>query len=124
MSEPDKTEDWDKLLAWLSLSRFNTGNYRQLEDYLQGGGNEAMAAKVFISRKKREAKIWLQNLKAQSWWHPVGWMGWLTFWLYRLVWGGLAGYGRKPGRTLWISLFLIILGAFILNPADVLPRAD
>ena len=42
-------------------------------------------------------------------------------WLTRFFWGLLAGYGRKPGRTLWISLSLIILGAFILNPAEVLP---
>ncbi len=105
--EPDKPEDWPKLLAWLGLSRFNTQNYQQLDAFFQRGGLRKWADQVYIAGKRRE-------LGKRQWWDPARW-------LIKFFWGLLAGYGRKPGRTLWISLLLIILGAFILNPAEVLP---
>lgn len=104
--EPDKQEDWPKLLAWLGLSRFNTQNYQQLDGFFQRGGLRKWADKVGIAGKRRE-------LGKMKWWHPARW-------LTRFFWGTLAGYGRKPGRTLWISLGLIILGALLLDPAKVL----
>lgn len=105
-SEPDKAEKWKELLAWLGLSRFNAQNFQELDSFFQRGGLKGWADKVHIAGKRRE-------LRKRKWWDPANW-------LTRFFWGLLAGYGRKPGRTLWIGLGLIILGAFILNPAQVL----
>jgi hypothetical protein len=106
-TKPTETEKWPKLLAWLGLSRFNTQNYQELDAFFQRGGLRKWADKVYIAGKRRE-------LGRRKWWDPARW-------LTRFFWGLLAGYGRKPGRTLWISMCLIILGAFILNPVEVLP---
>ena len=106
-TEPDKAENWQKLLEWLGYSRFNTQNYQELDAFFQRAGLRKWADKVYIAGKRRV-------LSKLSRWNPARW-------LIKFFWGLLAGYGRKPGRTLWISLGLIILGAFILNPAEVLP---
>ena len=106
-TDPTEAEKWPELLAWLNLSRFNTQNYGQLDAFFQRCGLRKWADKVHIAGKRRE-------LGRRKWWDPARWFT-------RFFWGLLAGYGRKPGRTLWISLGLIILGAFILNPAQVLP---
>jgi hypothetical protein len=106
-TKPTEAEKWPELLAWLGLSRFNTQNYGQLDAFFQRCGLRKWADKVHIAGKRRE-------LGKRKWWDPARW-------LIKFFWGLLAGYGRKPGRTLWISLGLIILGAFILNPAQVLP---
>jgi hypothetical protein len=106
-TEPDKPEKWRELLDWLGSSRFNTQNFQELDAFFQRGGLRKWADKVHIAGKRRE--LW-----KMKWWHPARW-------LTRFFWGLLAGYGRKPGRVLWISLGLIILGALILNPAEVLP---
>ncbi|MFI5330198.1 MAG: hypothetical protein ACHQ2F_04070 [Desulfobaccales bacterium] len=100
--EPDKPEDWPKLLAWLGLSRFNTQNYGHLEDYLQRGGKREQADKVFIEGKRR---AW----RRRSWLSPNKW-GLLLFWDW------LAGYGRKPGRIFWVSLAIILIGACTFEP--------
>ncbi len=106
-SDPDTAEKWPELLAWLHLSRFNRRNYDQLDAYWQHGGLRKWADRAYIAGKRRE-------LDRRTWWDP-------SRWLTEFFWGLLAGYGRKPGRCLWISMLLIILGAFILNPAEVLP---
>ncbi|MCL4503480.1 MAG: hypothetical protein M1438_16770 [Deltaproteobacteria bacterium] len=102
----DEAENWAELLQWLGLSRFNSQNYQQLDTYLQRGGLRSWADKVHIEGRRRE-------LGKRKWWHPANW-------LTRFFWGTLAGYGRKPGRVLWIGLLLVILGAFLLDPAKVL----
>jgi hypothetical protein len=101
-TEPDKQEDWDKVFNWLSLSRFNTRNYGQLEDYLQRGGNKPRADKAFIRGKRR-------SWRRRRWWSPGKW-GILLFWDW------LGGYGRKPGRIIWVSLAIILIGAFTFEP--------
>lgn len=105
-ARPEQVENWPALLAWLSLSHFNTQNYGQLDAFFQRCALRQWADKVHIAGKRRE-------LGKLSWWTPARW-------LTQFFWGLLAGYGRKPGRTLWISLGLIIFGAFLLNPAEVL----
>ena len=37
-------------------------------------------------------------------------------WLEWLFWGRLAGYGKKPFRVFFISLSLILLGAYLFDP--------
>ena len=106
-TDPAEPEKWPELLAWLGLSHFNTQNYGQLDAFFQRRGLRKWADRVHIAGKRRE-------LGRRKWWDPA--RG-----LTKFFWGWLAGYGRKPGRTLWISLALIILGAFLLNPAQVLP---
>ncbi len=102
----DQPEDWPGLLAWLGLSRFNTRNYQQLDAYLQRGGLRKWGDKVHSAGRRRA-------LRQQKWWHPARW-------LTRVFWDWLAGYGRRPGRVIWAGLFLLILGALVLNPAEVL----
>jgi hypothetical protein len=105
-SAPGEAETWPVLLEWLSLSRFNTQNYQQLDGYLQRGGLRKWADQVYITGKRRE-------LGLRQWWHPARW-------LTKVFWDWLAGFGRKPGRVFWIGMFLVILGAVILDPAKVL----
>ncbi len=104
-SDPAEPEKWPELLAWLGLSRFNTQSYQQLDAFFQRGGLKGWADQVHIAGKSRE-------LGKRKWWEAR--------WLTKFFWGLLAGYGRKPGRTLLIGLGLIILGAFLLNPAQLL----
>ena len=44
-----------------------------------------------------------------SWWDPRRWLEWF-------FWGQIAGYGRAPFRVFFVSLGLIILGAFTFDP--------
>jgi hypothetical protein len=106
--EPDKPEEWPKLLAWLGLSRFNTQNYQELDGFFQRGGLRPWADKVHMAGKRRE----LGKLK---WWNPGRW-------LTRFFWGWLAGYGRKPGRVFWPSLALVLLGWLIFQPVCLEPQ--
>jgi hypothetical protein len=98
--EEEKPSDWLKLLALVNLSRFNTQNYTQLQAYFQRRGEMDRADAVYIAGKRREAM--------QKWWRPDN-LATLIFW------DGLAGYGRKPGRTFWISLFIVLVGTLFFD---------
>jgi uncharacterized protein YjbI with pentapeptide repeats len=98
--------DWQKLLAWINRSRFDTRNYSQLEDYFRHGGYKDRADEVYIEGKRRET--------TQKWWHPYN-LATLIFW------DGLAGYGKKPARTLWVSLFIVFIGALVFDPKNFDP---
>jgi len=96
----EKPQDWLKLLDLLQISRFNTQNYSQLESYFQRRGEKDRADEVFIQGKRREI--------LQKWWRPTNLA---TF----LFWDLLAGYGRKPSRTLWISLAIVMVGMLFFD---------
>jgi hypothetical protein len=97
--------EWEKLLAWVEGSRFNTQNYSELEAYFARCGHRDRADKVFIRGQRR---AWGQL----RWWSPGKW-GIL------LLWDWLAGYGRKPGRVLIVGLALFLLGAWIYDPGRI-----
>lgn len=96
----EKPQDWLKLLHLLQISRFNTQNYSQLESFFQRRGEKDKADEVFIQGKRREI--------LQKWWRPTNLA---TF----VFWDLLAGYGRKPSRTLWISLAIVMLGMLFFD---------
>ena len=114
------SEKWPELLALLNLSRFNAKNYQKLGAFFQRCGLNNRADEVYISEKRREKRKRLQELRKIQWWHPNRWIIWLTQWLTRFFWGLLAGYGRKPFRVFLISLGLMLLGACIFEPAQML----
>jgi hypothetical protein len=102
----ENPQDWRKLLDLLQISRFNTQNYSQLESYFKRRGEQDRADEVFIQGKRRE------NL--EKWWRPTNLA---TF----IFWDLLAGYGRKPSRTLWISLSIVLLGMLFFDPKNFDP---
>jgi hypothetical protein len=102
----EKPQDWRKLLQLLQISRFNTQNYSQLESYFQRRGEKDRADEVFVQGKRRET--------LEKWWRPTSMA---TF----IFWDLLAGYGRKPSRTLWISLSIVLLGMLFFDPKNFDP---
>jgi hypothetical protein len=106
VSAGEGSHDWEKLLAWINLSRFDTRNYRQLEDFFRHGGYQDRADLVYIEGKRRETM--------QKWWHPYN-LATLIFW------DALAGYGKKPARTLWVSLLIVLLGTLVFDPRNFDP---
>jgi uncharacterized protein YjbI with pentapeptide repeats len=99
--EAKSKEGMEILIDWLQHSHFNTQNYGQLDSFFQRGGHRKPAYKVFISGKRRE----------------LGEMAFPFRWLIGLFWGLLAGYGRKPGRTFWPALVLVLLGWLVFHAA-------
>ena len=100
VSAGEGPHDWQKLLAWINHSRFDNRNYQQLEDFFLHGGTKDRADTVYIEGKRREVM--------QKWWHPYN-LATLVFW------DGLAGYGKKPARTLWVSLLIVFIGTFVFD---------
>lgn len=107
-TNPEQAENWQELLAWLGLSRFNTQNYQELDAYLQRCGLRKWADKVHSAGKRRE-------LCKLSRWSPARC-------LTRFFWGFLAGFGRKPGRVFWPALALVLLGWLIYSPVCLEPN--
>jgi uncharacterized protein YjbI with pentapeptide repeats len=95
LSAGEGPQDWRKLVGWVNQSRFDTRNYSQLEAYFRHGGYQDRADEVHIQGNRR------QNL--EQWWRPDH-LATLIFW------DGLAGYGRRPGRTFWLSLLIVLVG--------------
>jgi hypothetical protein len=102
-SEPHKAEKWQELLDWLGYSRFQAQNFQELDAFFQRGGLRKWADKAFIAGKRRE-------LGKLPWWHPGRW-------LTKVFWDWLAGFGRKPARTFWPALALVLLGWLVFHPA-------
>ena len=100
LSAGEGPEDWQKLLAWIGHSRLDTRNYNQLEEYFKHGGYKDRADEVYIQGNRRVA--------LEKWWRPDH-LATLIFW------DGLAGYGRKPGRTFWLSLGIVLLGTLFFD---------
>jgi len=105
----DEASDWEKLLAWVQGSRFNTQNYSELEAYFARCGHRDRADKVFIWGKRR------------AWGQRRGWSP--AKWGILVLWDWLAGYGRKPGRVVLVGLALFLLGAWIYDPGRI-PTPD
>ncbi|MGB7911834.1 MAG: hypothetical protein WCF59_06380 [Desulfobaccales bacterium] len=101
--DPHKAEQWRELLDWLSCSRFNAQNYGHLDAFFERGGLRKWADKAFITGKRRE-------LGKLPWWHPGRW-------LTKIFWDWPAGFGRKPARTLWPALVLVLLGWLLFHAA-------
>jgi hypothetical protein len=95
LSAGEGPHDWEKLAAWVGRSRFDSRNYSQLADYFKHGGYQDRADAVYIQGQRREA--------LDQWWRPDH-LATLIFW------DALAGYGKKPGRTFWLSLIIVLVG--------------
>ena len=108
ISAGEDKEDWKKLIELIEISKFNIINYARLERFFKECGHNERADEVYVRRKRRE----LINLK---WWYPKKWSIWL-------LWDKLTNYGRKPGRTVLVSLFIIIMGAFFFDPKLLKPE--
>ena len=99
-------EDWQALLTWVEQSRYDTRNYGQLETYFKQGGYKDRADEVYIKGQRREV--------LRQWWRPDN-LATLIFWDL------LAGYGRKPGRTVWISLIIVLVGMLVFGEKNFDP---
>jgi hypothetical protein len=100
----DYTEkDFQAIMNFLEDSTFNTQTYVQLEAFFKSIGKESWANKSYIRMHDRDLE------ENYHWADPVRWLEWL-------FWGKLAGYGKKPFRVFFISMALIILGAFLFDP--------
>jgi len=106
-ADPKTTGDWEPLLQWLQHSRFNPQNYAQLEDYFRRCGRQGWADTVFIAGRRRALEF-----------QPSPWRRAMV----RFFWDFLTRYGRKPGRTLWASLLVVLLGAFWFDPRLINPE--
>ena len=96
-------KDFDAINRFVENSPFNTQTYVQLEAFFKRIGKEDWANQAFIRMQDRDLE---ENL---HWYDPVRWLEWL-------FWGRLAGYGKKPFRVFFISMSLIILGAYLFDP--------
>ena len=106
VSAGEGPRDWRKLLAWINHSRYDNRNYQQLEDFFLHGGTKDRADTVYIQGKRRQVM--------QQWWRP-GNLATLVFWDW------LTGYGRKPYRTVWISLAIVLVGMLFFDPNNFDP---
>jgi hypothetical protein len=95
--------DFKAIKSFVEAAPFNTQTYVQLEAFFKRIGKESWAKEVFIRMHDRELAEKMQ------WWDPRRWLEWF-------FWGRLAGYGRAPFRVFFISLAIIILGAFLFDP--------
>src|SRR5208337_4121506 len=102
-TEPRKAEKWQELLDWLGCSRFNAQNFQELDAFFQRAGLRKWADKTYIAGKRRE-------LAKLTWWHPGRW-------LTKIFWDWPAGFGRKPGRTFWPALALVLIGWLVFHAA-------
>ena len=93
-------EDWQALLDWVEQGRYDTRNYGQLETFFKQAGYQDRADEVYIKGKRREV--------LKQWWQP----GNLATFIF---WDLLAGYGRKPARTFWISLAIVLMGMLVFR---------
>ena len=95
-------EDWKNTLKLLESSPDNHAQpYTQLAAFFQQSGQPDRADKTFIRGKRRE-------LSQKSWLNPARW---LTY----IFWEKLAGYGRKPARTLFLIIPLVLIGAWLFE---------
>ncbi len=106
LSAGEGEDDWRALMALVTRSRYDSRAYAQLEAYFKQGGNKDRADEVYIQGLRREA--------LEKWWRPDNLVT-LVFWDF------LAGYGRKPGRTVWISLAIVLIGMAVFDPDNFDP---
>jgi len=106
VSAGEGRQDWQKLLAWVNHSRFDSRAYRHMEEFFLHGGQKDRGDTVYIQGKRREVM--------QKWWHPYN-LATLIFW------DGLAGYGHKPARTVWLSLIIVMVGTWFFDPQNFDP---
>ncbi len=106
LSAGEGPRDWTKLLAWINDSRLDTRNYTQLETFFRQGGYPDRADTVYIQGRRRVA--------LDQWWRPSH-LATLIFW------DGLAGYGKKPARTFWLSLLIVLVGTLFFDPKNFDP---
>ena len=107
LSAGEGPQDWRKLLAWVNDSRYDTRNYSQLEEFFRHGGYQDRADAVYIQGQRRQA--------LDKWWRPDH-LATLIFW------DALAGYGKKPGRTFWLSLIIVMVGTLFFDPRNFDPQ--
>jgi hypothetical protein len=88
---------------FVEASPFSTESYVQLETFFRNIGIDDAAKEVFIRMHDRELSLKLK------WYDPRRWLEWL-------FWGKIAGYGRAPFRVFFLSLILILFGAFLFDP--------
>lgn len=98
-----KPEEVLSIKNFVESSPFSTESYVQLETFFRNIGKEDSAKEVFISMHNRELA------EKMAWYDPRRWLEWL-------FWGQIAGYGRAPFRVFFLSLVLILLGAFLFDP--------
>ncbi|MCX5890741.1 MAG: hypothetical protein NTY36_15040 [Deltaproteobacteria bacterium] len=106
LSAGEGPQDWRKLSAWINDSRYDTRNYSQLSDYFKHGGYQDRADEVYIQGQRRQA--------LDKWWRPDH-LATLIFWDF------LAGYGKKPGRTFWLGLIIVMVGTLFFDPQNFDP---
>jgi len=102
ISGGDKTDNWKNLFELIDKANFNIQNYTELENFYKRSGQQDKADEVYVKGKRRQ-------LSKLRWFNPKRWATWL-------LWDKLTNYGRKPGRTIWVSIVIIIIGAFFFEP--------
>ncbi|MHB8066580.1 MAG: hypothetical protein ACYDIC_01625 [Desulfobaccales bacterium] len=96
-------EDFEKIKGFVDASPFNTQSYIQVESFFKRIGKETWANQIFMHMHNRELA------ETKHWADPSRWLEWF-------FWGALAGYGRAPFRVFFVSLALIIIGAYLYDP--------
>ncbi len=106
----DEFLNWKKYLLLLKRANFNLQPYSQLESFFLRNGSKEIAAKIYVSGKRRE---WLQSWSWKFW-------KWPLIILKLILWDWGVRYGRSPFRAVFYSLLFIIIGAWIFSQPGVL----
>jgi len=93
-------------IRWLRLQptdRFYPHPYEQLAKVLQESGYVDAAKRVLIAKNKDPAKLKEMSIPKRV--------------FYRVVLGGVTGYGYRPWRALWIGAALVLIGCMLFFAA-------
>jgi hypothetical protein len=104
-------KDFQAIKDFVEASPFNTQSYMQMEALFKRIGRESWSKEVFIQMNDRELA------EKMPWWDLRRWLEWF-------FWGRIAGYGRAPFRVFFLSLALIILGAYLFDPEHMAEKRD
>jgi hypothetical protein len=103
------SKDFEAIKDFVEASPFNTQSYMQMEALFKRIGRESWSKEVFIHMHDRELA------EKMPWWDLRRWLEWF-------FWGRIAGYGRAPFRVFFLSLVLIILGAYLFDPEHMVEK--
>lgn len=110
ISAGEERSSWSNLLALVNRaahrSAYSTDIYASLAEFYQREGYPNEANQILIAQKRREREEVLHGL---AWW-------------WSLFLDGFVGYGRSPGRALFWSICIVLVGMLVFRPHRMEPR--
>lgn len=93
-----KAADWHQWLHWLRdhTTEYTAQPYQQLATVQRAAGHDAAAREILVAQQRDRRR----RGEIGSWWRKA----------WHAAWGGLAGYGYRPGRIA-VALFFMLFVA-------------